>query len=281
MKRWNTVAIVGVGLIGGSVGLALRQRRLAEHVIGIGRRASSLRSAKRAGAVTRTTIDLSRGVADAELVVVCTPVAHIAQHVRQAAAACVNAALITDAGSTKVEIVRQLDGSLPGSAPFVGSHPLAGSEKSGSAHASGDLFKGRVVVVTPTRRTPKAALDVATEFWSSLGATVAPMSPASHDRALAATSHVPHVVASALVSSVREADFPLASTGLRSTTRIAASDSELWAQILLSNSTQALKSLDRFDQSLSALRKAIRQNDTPQLVKLLGQAKRKRDALGN
>ena len=131
MKHWDTVAIIGVGLIGGSIGLALRERKLAGTVIGIGRRPESLQKAVAAGAVSRTTENLAEGVKIAELVVVCTPVDSIARHVQEAAAACPAGALLTDAGSTKASIVKQLNGALPRSVAFVGSHPLAGSEKAG------------------------------------------------------------------------------------------------------------------------------------------------------
>ena len=141
----DTVAIIGVGLIGGSIGLALRKRGLAKNVVGVGRRASSLRRAKECGAVTSTTTSLARGVADAELVVVCTPIETIVPSVLAAAEHCPTGALITDAGSTKAEIVAALDGQLPSRAAFVGSHPLAGSEKNGPQHARDDLFDGRVV----------------------------------------------------------------------------------------------------------------------------------------
>ena len=147
MKRWNQVAIVGVGLIGGSIGLALRQRKLADIVVGVDRRPASLRKAMDAGAVTATTLDVPTGADGAELVVVCTPIASIAGHVREAATVCRAGALITDAGSTKAEIVRQLNGSLPERAAFVGSHPLAGSEKNGPV----------LLMVNPTETLPRSS----------------------------------------------------------------------------------------------------------------------------
>jgi prephenate dehydrogenase len=280
MKQWETVAIVGVGLIGGSVGLALRQRGLAKRIIGIGRRPANLKAAKRVGAVTRTSLDLSRGVAEAELVVVCTPVAQVAAHVKQAAQSA-NGALITDAASSKRQIVAALNGSLPSGTRFVGSHPLAGSEQSGALSARADLFAGRLVVITPTRRTRTADIEAVSCFWESLGAGVVQMTPAAHDHALASTSHAPHAVAYALAASVPKAHLSLAASGLRDTTRIAASDPELWAQILLSNRSDVLLSLDRFENCLAEVREAIRQGDEARLIKLLAQAKRKRDALGS
>ncbi len=134
---------------------------------------------------------------------VCTPIASIADHVHQAAAACRTGALITDTGSTKADIVREVNGSLSDRAAFVGSHPLAGSEKNGPEHARADLFEGRVVVVTPTQKTSDADVRRTADFWISLGATVLTMSPEAHDQALAATSHLPHLVAAALRGSRR------------------------------------------------------------------------------
>lgn len=285
LKRWNTVAIVGVGLIGGSVGLALRRRGLAENIVGIGRRAISLDTAHRVGAVTQSTQDLRSGAVGADLVVVCTPVAQIVEHVRQAAA-CSARSLITDVGSTKGWIVGQIDvllqnGSLPEGTRYVGSHPIAGSEQTGVAQADAELFEGRVVVVTPTARTAEADVTAVSDFWSALGAEVRRLSPEAHDAVLAATSHVPHAAAFALAASVADEDWPLSAGGLRDTTRIAASDPELWSQILLTNRDEVLKSLERYQQSLDGLRDALRQGDKTRLLELLQEAKRKRDAVGN
>jgi prephenate dehydrogenase len=281
MKQYDTVAIVGVGLIGGSIGLALGERNLATEVVGIGRRATSLKAAQSRGAVTRTTTDLEKGVADAELIVVCTPVAQIATDVLNVAKACPDGALITDAGSTKAEIVAAVNGKLKRGVRFVGSHPLAGSEKNGALHAMGDLFNGRVVVVTPTRKTASADLTAISDFWSALGATVLHMTPADHDRAMAATSHVPHLVASVLAAVTAPADQPLCATGWRDATRIAAGDPELWRQIFLANRTNVLKSLARFEKTLNSFRTAIEREDKSRLERLLSEAKQIRDALGN
>ncbi len=222
MTPFGTVAIVGVGLIGGSIGLALRTRALADRVIGIGRRQASLRIARRVGAVTNTTIELHKGVAEADLVVVCTPVGHIVEHVRSAAAHCRPGTLITDAGSTKQAIVAALDEQLPGGCRFLGSHPLAGSEKSGPAHADAELFEGRVAVITPTVNTRAEDYDRVAHFWQALGSVVVRMSPEEHDRALAITSHLPHVAAAALATTVPEHLFRLAGAGLLDTSRLAA-----------------------------------------------------------
>jgi prephenate dehydrogenase len=213
--------------------------------------------------------------------VVCTPVASIADHVRDAASACPSGALITDAGSTKASIVRDLNGALPRGVSFVGSHPLAGSEKNGCEHARADLFDGRVVVVTPARKTSTDDIQRTADFWSSLGAVVHVMSPAAHDRALAATSHLPHVIAAALARSTQREDLPLTAGGWRDSTRIAAGDVELWSQILLDNRENVAKALKRFEKSLAVFRSAIERGDRRRLGKLLTEARQIRDAVGS
>ena len=281
MKRFKTVAIVGVGLIGGSIGMALRERGLADQVIGIGRRQPSLRTARRVGAVTNTTIDPAKGVAGAELIVVCTPVGRIVEDVRRAVQGCPEGTLVTDAGSTKLSIVEALDEGLPRGCRFLGSHPLAGSEKAGAAHARADLFEGRITILTPTKNTRAEDFDTLEWFWSSLGAVVIQMSPADHDRALAVTSHLPHVAAAALVRMQPESHFRLASSGLLDTTRIAAGDPALWRQIVALNRDNVLAALEQYQRQLAAFRTAIQQRDEAALENLLSQAKKNRDALGS
>jgi prephenate dehydrogenase len=277
-RIWKTVAIVGVGMIGGSIGLALRKRKLAQRVIGIGRSRASLLKAKKCGTVDTTTTDLARGVHSAELIIVCTPVEQIAQHVREVAAACPKDALITDAGSTKRAIVEAVNGTLPEGVRFIGSHPLAGSEKTGPENARADLLNNRVVVITPIKGNAVADAKTLAAFWKSLGARVLGMSPALHDLAVAATSHVPHVIASALAAATDPEDLALVAGGWLDTTRIAASDPELWRQILLDNRDNTLKALANFQRTLDELRVAIEQQNAARLSELLLQGKQRRDA---
>src|SRR5262245_59112510 len=186
----DTLAIVGVGLLGGSVARAVRSRLLARRIVGVDHNAGH-----RAEALARSLVD--EAVADVAsvpwasvgLAVFCTPVDQIAAQVLQAASACPPGAVLTDVGSTKEAIVAAIEKGLPAGAAFVGSHPLAGSDRSGPVHASELLFRDRVVVVTPTARTPRAAVERVSAFWEALGATVQQMSPAVHDRAVALTSH--------------------------------------------------------------------------------------------
>jgi prephenate dehydrogenase len=281
MKKWDTVAIVGVGLIGGSVGLSLRNAGLAKTVVGIGRRQSSLRKARVLRAVTTTTTKIARGVADAELTVVCSPVQRIADHVAEAADACPRGALITDAGSIKARILADLKDRCPKGLPrdvvFVGSHPLAGSDKSGVQFATDDLFRGRPCIVTPTKRVPDRFVRGVSEFWRALGARVVEMTPAQHDAVVACVSHVPHIAASAL-ASLAAGSLDVVGTGWLDTTRIAAGDVELWRQILTGNRSAVLKALDKYETVLSAFRDALAARDEGRVRKLLEAGKDNRVA---
>jgi len=281
MKTLNTIAIVGVGLIGGSIGMAVRQRNVAKTVIGIGRRQTSLRVARRVGAGTHTTIDLGKGVSEADLVVVCTPPGDIVEHVRQAAAHCPEATLITDVAGVKHSIVSALDAGLARGCRFLGSHPLAGGEKSGPATASADLFEGRVAILTPTKNTRAEDYDLIEAFWQSLGSVVVKMTPEEHDAALAVTSHLPHAAAAALAATVPETYFRLGGPGLLDSTRVAAGDPVLWRQIFSLNRDNLLTALERFGTKLSALHAALRDGDQEAVERLLVQAKKSRDALGS
>ncbi len=284
---WNKVAIVGVGLIGGSIGMAVLKRRLAKEVVGIGRRPSSLGAAKRVNAVTTTTTNLAKGVRDAELVVVCTPVEDIVEHVR-AVGRIFNPShkvLITDVGSTKAEIAHQLEKSQqtsgwPPDLQFIGSHPIAGNEKRGPQHGSADLLVGRTVVITPSQQSPRAEVARLKKFWTSLGAEVVVMTPEEHDTAMAAVSHLPHLLASAIAGASPDRYVSLSGSGWQDTTRIAAGDPALWRQILLANRKNVLDALQRFENQLAAFRKALDSGDAKSLERLLLEAKRVRDANG-
>jgi prephenate dehydrogenase len=281
MKQLENVAIVGVGLIGGSIGMALQARGLAKNVIGIGRRQVSLRIARRIGAVTHTTIDLGKGVAKADLVIICTPVGQIVAHAREAAKNGPEGLLITDAGSTKAEIVVALDADLPRGCRFLGSHPLAGSEKAGPSFAQADLFDGRVALITPTRNTRAEDYDTLEQFWQALGSVVVRMSPEDHDRALATTSHLPHVAAAALAAMLPESYFRLAGSGMLDSTRLAGGDPALWRQILAQNRANVVAALEQYGAKLAELHAALRNGNDDEVERILNTAKKNRDALGS
>lgn len=287
MVEYDTVAIVGVGLIGGSIGLALRERRLAQKIIGIGRRQASLDAARAVGAIDNGVTNLANGVAQAQLIVIATPVDSIAERVIQVAAICPAASLITDVGSTKEAIVAAVDAGLAGrrSGPrFVGSHPLAGDHRTGPEHARAGLFDGRTVVVTPTELTRTAAVTEVSGLWQALGATVQSMPPARHDAALAYTSHLPHLAAVALAMGTPSDFLHLTASGWRDTTRIAGGDPKLWQAILTANRQHVLDALDMMGQTLGNIRESLEQGDYESLLSILEAAakkKRDRDALGD
>jgi prephenate dehydrogenase len=285
VTRWEQVAIVGVGLIGGSIGLALRRAGVARRIIGVGRSAANLQRAIACRAIDQLVLESAGELPEVDLVIVCTPVDHVAKHVAWWANSAASGALVTDAGSTKARIVSEVDAQLhehnPRQARFIGSHPLAGSEKAGVEHARENLFDGRVVVITPTDHTPPSAVEEVQEFWKSLGAGVIPMTPAAHDEAVAATSHLPHVVASALAAVTPPELLKLVAGGWLDTTRIAAGDVSLWQQILLENREPVLTALAKIEHELHSWRRALEQRDASALESLLQQGKTIRDAVGN
>ncbi|MBI3464581.1 MAG: prephenate dehydrogenase [Planctomycetes bacterium] len=276
---FDTVAIVGVGLIGGSIGLAIKQRQLARRVVGVGRRQLTLRQARHLGAIDHGTLRLDRGVADAELTVLCTPVDLIARQAAEVAPHCPPGSILTDSGSTKLRIVQQLEGTLPDRVCFVGSHPLAGSEKRGVEEARPDLFEGRVCIVTQTQRTPVQPLKLVQQFWRALGARVVTMSPETHDRALAYTSHLPHLAAAALAVALPERYGDVVASGFRDTTRIAASDPQLWSAIFLENAGPLLEAVACYERGLTEFRLALENRDEQRLLDLWAESKAKRDAV--
>ena len=282
MPTYRKVAIIGVGLIGGSIGLALRQRGLGQHIVGIGRRQSSLDRALACQAIDEAATDLEKGVDGAELVVVATPVATVADFVCRALAAAPEEAVVTDAGSTKGAICATVESRLQSAAGrFVGSHPLAGDHRTGPEHARGDLLDGKTVVMTPTESTSEETIATAELFWQNLGARVTKLAPTEHDKALAATSHLPHLAASALAAATPAEWLPLAATGWADTTRVAAGDPELWTQVLAQNKRAVLDALDRLGEQLEKLEADLRDENWSELREALEEGKRIRDALGS
>jgi cyclohexadieny/prephenate dehydrogenase len=276
--RINTLVIVGVGLIGGSIALAARRRGVAGRIVGIDRQAETRALALREGMVDEVHAEL-KAAACADLLLVCTPVDAIAAQVIEAAAHCRPGTLLSDSGSTKAAILRDVSGRLPPGIEFIGSHPLAGSEKHGPAHASADLLEGRLVIVTPSADPSDNALSLIRDFWTALGARVQVMDADAHDRALALTSHLPHLLSSALAGILPPEWHELTATGFRDTTRLAAGQPGLWSAIFRANQAHLLTALDRLEEQLRRFREALLQNDRAALDALLQQAKKVRDDL--
>ena len=273
------IAIVGVGLIGGSIASALRARGFTRPIVGVGRNPQRLEAAEREGLLTLGTTKFAEAAEHTSLFVFCTPVNLIAAGIRDAAALAKPGTLFTDAGSVKQSICDDLSAPLPNETHFVGSHPLAGSEKRGFEHASADLFANRVCVVTPTDSTNPQALQRTVALWEALASRIVELSPEDHDRRLALTSHLPHVAAAALAGLLDDASRPFAATGFRDTTRIAGGEPGLWTAICQANSQQLVDAVNRMQERLSEFRDCIDSGDTDRLRKLFEFAQSRRQTL--
>jgi prephenate dehydrogenase len=265
LAQFGTVTIVGVGLIGGSVGLALRARGLADRVVGLGRDLERLARAKSLGAIDAYSTQFLDALPDSSVAVVCTPVGCIATDIAQCAIHARPNVLITDAGSTKRTIVERVTRDPACQSRFVGAHPIAGSERSGVDAARADLFDGSVCVLTPIESTPFNLAERARAFWSALGCQVVSMTPVAHDDVLAQMSHLPHVLAATLARLAPGSSLAYGGGAFRDMTRVAAADAALWVSILIENRTAILQSLDRFRLSLDEFRELLQHADSESL----------------
>ena len=276
---FDSIAIVGVGLIGGSLGMAAKKHRLTRRVIGIGRTEQKLMRAKILGAIDDYSLDLSTGAAEADLVVICTPVSKVVDTLEQMAANLKAGAVVTDVGSTKRDIVEQAVKILPDWIHFIGGHPMAGSEQQGVDSAFPDMFLGATYVLTPTDDTDLAALGSMTAFAESIGARVEAMSPEEHDLAVAIISHLPHAIAGALLQTAESAQsaqgsvFQLAAGSFRDLTRISDSSPELWRDICLSNIDSITRTIDDFEMRLNAFKEALSSGDEKAVMGFFEQAR--------
>ncbi|MDH3320159.1 MAG: prephenate dehydrogenase/arogenate dehydrogenase family protein [Betaproteobacteria bacterium] len=280
--RFPKVAVVGVGLIGGSFALALKSARACSHVVGIGRGAANLEWARELGIVDAIGTDAA-DAADADLILVATPVAQYARVLAEMAPRLKPTAIVTDAGSTKRDVVAAARAALGAKiAQFVPAHPIAGAEKSGAAAADAELFRGRRVVLTPLPENSAAVVRSAEDAWRACGARLGRMSPKEHDAVFAAVSHLPHLLAYALVHEVAARGnsaqlFGYAAGGFRDFTRIASSHPEMWRDICTANRDQLLGELDRYVAKLRALRPLVEAGDGAALEKIFAEARAARE----
>jgi len=275
---FDQITIIGVGLIGGSVGLAAKTRGVARRVVGVDRDMEKLKRAENLCAIDAGTISIAEGARGADLVVVCTPVDRIAE-VLIAAFEHAGPVLYTDAGSVKGGLAAAVEWARPDGAAYVPAHPLAGAEKNGVEHSRADLFQNRITIITPDSSDAHAVQRVAA-FWEALGSRVVRMNAAAHDRTLAATSHLPHAVASA-VAGVTPVDWlSLSAGGFRDVTRIAAGDPALWAAIFQANREAVLAALGLFANRLTEFQRLLEASDRAGLERWLSEGKQVRDALG-
>jgi len=269
------VAIIGPGLIGGSIGLALKRKRIALKVIGISRRQKTITLAKKLKAIDSGSRDI-RIVKDADLIILATPVHTILRLADILKKIAREDAIIMDVGSSKEEIVARFQKLF---CRYIGAHPLAGSEQQGVASASPCMFKNSLCVLSVNRKTDPSALRKITGLWRLLGARTVLLSPASHDKIMAMVSHLPHSVSFALMGTVPQGYLKYAAGGLRGTTRIAGSDSILWTDIFLSNRKNILKAISAFENNLAGIKKAIQKNNRNLLERKLRQARERRELL--
>jgi prephenate dehydrogenase len=277
------LTIIGVGLIGGSLARALKAAGAVGEVVGSGRDAAHLQQALELGVIDRIETDPAKAVQGADMVVVAAPVGAAEAVFRAIAPSLTADTILTDVGSTKASVVaaaRAAFGELPEN--FVPGHPIAGTEKSGVAASFAELFAGRRVILTPTERSNPAAVARVRALWEKTGAEVVETSVAHHDEVLAATSHLPHLLAFTLVDTLATLDdkqeiFEYAAGGFRDFTRIASSDPLMWHDICIHNEPALLKMLERFEADLDKLRQAIANNDSDYLLQVFTRAKAARD----
>ncbi|MBI5184802.1 MAG: prephenate dehydrogenase/arogenate dehydrogenase family protein [Nitrospinae bacterium] len=283
--RLEKIAIIGVGLIGGSLGLICREKRLAGSVWGHGRSESNLRKAVELGLIDRYSLDLREAVEGADLVVLATPVESIIKTGEKISPFLRENAVVTDVGSAKEKIVRRMEEILPRNIRFVGAHPIAGTEKSGPEAAFAELFQDRYCILTPTEYTDNGALGLVRELWEQTGARVDVMDPEKHDRILALISHLPHMAAYALVDSLskKEREFPglfsYVAGGFRDFSRIASSSPVMWKEICLQNGKAIIQGIEVLRGALSEIAEAIENGNGEKLEKIFLNAKVIRDGL--
>lgn len=281
----NKVAVIGVGLIGGSLALMLKRKGLAGTIVGIGRGEENLADAKRLGVVDSTTRDVAEGVRDADLVFVAVPVLKIAETIKKAVPSLKQGCVVTDAGSVKKAIIDEVEPMMPAGVHFVAGHPIAGTENSGARYAFPELYVGRRCILTPTPDTDEKALGLVRAVWEEAGANVVTMDAGAHDRVLAAVSHLPHIIAYSLVNTVADVEdagadaLGYSAGGFRDFTRIASSSPEMWSDICAMNGASIIEMIDAFQRRLERLRGLIKDRDLNGLKEDFDRAKRVRDSL--
>jgi prephenate dehydrogenase len=286
VRRLKRVAIVGVGLVGGSFAAALRRAGAVTSVVGVDRNAQAVERAAALGIIDSVAESVSDAASGADLVVVAVPVRAAASVLHDVALSLDPGAVVTDVGSTKTDVTAAARAELRALFPrFVPGHPIAGREASGVDAATPDLFRGARIVITPARETAPDAVELVRGCWEAAGGRVVALEPEVHDRIFAAVSHLPHLLAFALVSEITARPdaaelFGFAAGGFRDFTRIAASSPEMWRDIALQNRAALLEELDRYAARMAVFRDLIDRGDGPGLQRLMAEARASRQALG-
>lgn len=283
----QTVCIIGTGLIGGSLALALKQSGFCQRVVGAGRTEETLKKAIELKVIDHYETDYALAVKDADIVVVAVPLSAMKNVFVQIAPALSATAVVTDAGSAKQSVIKDAASAFGKNFNrFVAGHPIAGTEKSGVAAAFVDLYKNRKVILTPTDTTDNDAVRLVSDMWQATGAEVETMSAEHHDMVLAGTSHLPHILAFGLVdclNNLEEVDevFRFAAGGFRDFTRIASSDPVMWRDICLSNRDDILRMMKKYEQQLKTITSALQESDGEALMNIFARAKKARDQFNN
>ncbi len=281
---FRKVVIFGVGLIGGSFALALRKAGAVSEVVGFGRGQSTLDEAKRLGILDRIGSDVAREVSDADLVLIATPVAQMAEIFKRIAPHLGSYTLVTDGGSTKSDVVAAARANLGNKiGQFIPAHPIAGAEKSGAAAALADLYQGKKVVLTPLPENSEESMLRVRKAWELCGANVSELTAQQHDEVFAAVSHLPHLLSFALVHDLAQRDnrdqlLSFAASGFRDFTRIAASSPEMWRDICLANRDAMMRELEQYAAELYVLHQALENNDAAKLEEVFSLAREVRSA---
>jgi prephenate dehydrogenase len=282
--EWNKVSLLGLGLLGGSLGKSLITGNHAKKVAGFVRRTERIQEAIHAKVVHEASMDLEEVVSDADLVVLCTPVLKMLPITEAMQYHLKPGALVTDVGSVKAPLVQSLEPLIAkANATYIGSHPMAGSEQQGLEYARADLFKGATCVITPTQNTPQKEVEKIQKLWQQVGGMPEVMDATEHDIRVARCSHLPHVTATMLADWVLDPEHGdqqsrLCSTGFKDTTRVASGSPDMWSDILASNKVELLNSLNAFELQCQKVRKWIQEEDDTALYQWLKQSKSKRDS---
>ena len=279
MKPFKQITILGIGLIGASLAYACKQRKLVDKVIGFGRNAGNLKKAQVKNVIDSGSTDLKTAVTGSDLIVLCTPVGVLVERIREMIPFLQKGCIITDAGSVKGPLVEEIDALMPDTVHYVGAHPIAGGERSGLEAANADLLTGAKCIITPTANTQAEALQRVTGFWTEVGMQTLTMDAHEHDTVFGALSHLPHVVAYALMNTVANVKtashgdiLSMSGGGLKDITRIASSDPVMWRDICLKNKRPVVTLINQFQSALENIKTLIEQDQADALQETFADA---------
>ena len=276
MKKLKKISVVGMGLLGASVTLSIKRSLSGTLVVGYSHRRETRQKADEYGVADRVTETLDKCIENADIVILATPIQTFEDYFINIAPCLKAGAIVTDVGSTKTLPHRWASKHLPKGVHYVGSHPIAGSEKRGLEYARDDLLAGAACIITKTTGTHAESVAVLEKFWACLGCNVKVMTPAKHDKIFGMVSHLPHLTAMALVNASSQQDMQYAGKGFMDTTRVSSGPANVWADILMTNAATCVSGIDELVAQLKLVQKAIKSGDEKQVVKLLEKAAQKR-----